>query len=208
MLLGQRPFGKEEKLTTLVESIAGRNRTWPAAVTDAIAIVLGSLTIALLAQVVVRLPFTPVPVTGQTLGVLLVGGSLGARRGIAAVLLYLAEGAVGLPFFAAGAHGIDLLRLSAATGGYLWGFACAALVVGALSQRGWDRSIRSSIGAMLLGEIIIYAVAVPWLAHALGTSSDKALELGLYPFVLGDTVKLLVAAGGLPAVWRLLGLRR
>jgi biotin transport system substrate-specific component len=207
-MLPAGPFEKEEMMSTLVESIARRNRTWPAAVTDPIAIVLGSLTIALLAQVVIRLPFTPVPVTGQTLGVLLVGGSLGARRGFGAVLLYLAEGAVGLPFFAAGAHGIDLLKLSAATGGYLWGFACAAVVVGALSERGWDRNIRSSIGAMLIGEIIIYAVGVPWLAHALGSSSEKALQLGLYPFVLGDVVKLLVAAAALPATWRLLGLRR
>jgi biotin transport system substrate-specific component len=195
-------------MTTLVESLGRRNRVWPTAVTDATAIVLGSLTIALLAQVVVALPFTPVPVTGQTLGVLLVGGSLGARRGIAAVLLYLAEGALGLPFFAAGAHGVDLLKLSAATGGYLWGFVCAALVVGLLSERGWDRSVRSSIGAMLLGEIIIYAIGVPWLAHALGTTSEKALQLGLYPFVLGDVLKLLVAAGALPAIWRSLGANR
>jgi biotin transport system substrate-specific component len=195
-------------MTTLVEAIGGKRRAWPAAATDAIAIVIGSLTIALLAQVAIRLPFTPVPVTGQTFGVLLVGGSLGARRGLAAVLLYLAEGALGLPFFAAGAHGLDLLKLTAATGGYLWGFACAALVVGLLSQRGWDRSIRSSIGAMLLGEIIIYSFGVPWLAHALGQSSQKALELGLYPFVLGDVVKLLVAAAALPATWRLLGSRR
>jgi biotin transport system substrate-specific component len=195
-------------MTTLVESIGRRNRAWPASVTDALSIVLGSLTIALLAQVAFRLPFTPVPVTGQTLGVLLVGGSLGARRGTAAVLLYLAEGALGLPFFAAGAHGIDLLKLSAATGGYLWGFACAALIVGALSERGWDRSIRSSIGAMLLAEIVIYAIGVPWLAHALGATSQKALQLGLYPFVLGDVAKLLIAAGALPAGWKLLGPRR
>ena len=194
-------------MTTLVESIGRRNRAWPATVTDTLSIVLGSLTIALLAQVAFRLPFTPVPLTGQTLGVLLVGGSLGARRGVAATLLYLAEGALGLPFFAAGAHGIDLLKVSAATGGYLWGFACAAWVVGVLAERGWDRSLRSSIGAMLLGEIVIYAIGVPWLANALGVTSQKALQLGLYPFVLGDVAKLLIAAGALPAVWKLLGPR-
>ena len=195
-------------MTTLVESIGSRTRAWPAIVTDAISIVLGSLLIAVLAQVAFRLPFTPVPVTGQTLGVLLVGGSLGARRGVAAVLLYLAEGAIGLPFFAAGAHGVDLLSFSAATGGYLWGFALAALAVGFLSERGWDRSIRSSIGAMLLGEIVIYACGVSWLGHALSVGSQKALQLGLYPFVLGDVVKLLVAAGALPAAWKLVGPRR
>ena len=163
--------------------------------------------IAALAQLVVRLPFTPVPVTGQTLGVLLVGGSLGARRGTLAALLYLAEGALGLPFFAAGAHGVDLLTLASATGGYLWGFVIAAWVLGSLSDRGWDRSVRSSIGAMLLGEIIIFAFGVSWLEHALGLSAQKAMEAGLYPFVLGDVTKLLIAAGLLPALWKLLGRR-
>ena len=194
-------------MTTIVESIGSRARAWPGVATDAVSIVLGSLLIAALAQIAFRLPFTPVPVTGQTLGVLLVGGSLGARRGVAAVLLYLAEGAVSLPFFAAGAHGVDLLRFSAATGGYLWGFAVAALAVGFLSERGWDRSIRSSLGAMLLGEIVIYAFGVSWLGNALGVGSQKALELGLYPFVLGDVVKLLVAAGVLPAAWKMFGPR-
>ena len=194
-------------MTTLVESVGRRRHAWPASIRAAITIVGASLVIAALAQLTVRLPFTPVPVTGQTLGVLLVGGALGARKGLAAVLLYLVEGAIGLPFFAAGAHGFELLKLSAATGGYLWGFAVAALVVGVLSQQGWDRSIRSSIGAMLLGQIVIYAFGVPWLAHALDVSGAKALELGLYPFVVGDVVKLLVAAGALPTAWRLLGPR-
>jgi biotin transport system substrate-specific component len=170
---------------------------------DVIAIVAGSLTIALFAQIALRLPFTPVPVTGQTLAVLLVGGSLGSRRGLASVLLYLAEGAVGLPFFAAGSHGIDLLKLTSATGGYLWGFAVAALVLGLLAERGWDRSVRSAIGAMLIGEILIYSLGVPWLAHALSLSAQNALQDGLYPFVIGDVAKLLIAAGCLPALWKL-----
>jgi biotin transport system substrate-specific component len=194
-------------MTTLVESIARRERVRSSSRTDALVIVAGSLTIALLAQVAIRLPFTPVPVTGQTLGVLLVGGSLGARRGTAAALLYLAEGALGLPFFAAGAHGVDLLTLSSATGGYLWGFVVAAWVLGALSDRGWDQSVRSSISAMLLGEIIIFSFGVAWLGHALGLTAEKAMQDGLYPFVLGDVMKLLVAAGLLPALWKLLGRR-
>lgn len=175
------------------------------ALTDAVAIVAGSLVVAGLAQIAVRLPFTPVPVTGQTLGVLLVGGTLGARRGSASLLLYLAEGAAGLPFFAEGSHGLNLLKSSSATGGYLWGFVVAALAVGMLSDRGWVRTIRSSIGAMLIGEIIIYCWGVPWLSHALGLPAQKALELGLYPFVLGDTIKLLAAAAALPATWRMAG---
>jgi biotin transport system substrate-specific component len=192
-------------MTTLVESVGRRSHRLSSTTADAISIVIGSLAIALLAQVAVRLPFTPVPVTGQTLGVLLVAGSLGARRGTAAVLLYLAEGAVGLPFFAAGAHGVDLLRLSSATGGYLWGFVVAALVLGLLAERGWLRSVRSSLGAMLIGEIIIFAFGVIWLGRALGLPAEKALQEGLYPFLLGDLAKLLAAAGLLPAAWKLFG---
>ncbi|MEA2507218.1 MAG: biotin transport system substrate-specific component [Actinomycetota bacterium] len=192
-------------MTTLVESIGRRNRASSTTLPHVIAIVVGSLTIALFAQISLRLPFTPVPVTGQTLAVLLVGSSLGSRRGLASVLLYLAEGAVGLPFFAAGSHGIDLLRLSSATGGYLWGFAVAALVLGFLAERGWDRSVRSAIGAMLIGEIIIYSFGVPWLGHALGLTAQRALQDGLYPFVLADVAKLLLAAGCLPALWKVLG---
>jgi biotin transport system substrate-specific component len=166
-------------------------------------VVAGSLLVAALAQLSISLPFTPVPVTGQTLGVLLVGASLGPVLGGASLLLYLAEGAVGLPFFAQGASGVDVLRVSSATGGYLWGFVVAAMLVGWLSRRGWDRSIRSSLGAMLLGEIVIFGLGLPWLMAALDVPAQKALEFGLYPFVIGDTVKLLLAAGLLPAAWRL-----
>ena len=162
----------------------------------------GSWLVAVLAQVEIRLPFTPVPITGQTLGVLLVGASLGAGLGGVSMLLYLAQGALGLPFFSGGDAGTEFLRLSAATGGYLWGFVLAAAVVGALAERTWDRSIRSSIGAMFLGEVVLYAVAIPWLMQALDVSLTKALELGLAPFVVGDTIKLLAAAGLLPLAWR------
>lgn len=170
----------------------------------AVAVVAGSLLLAGLAQVSVRLSFTPVPITGQTLGVLLVGASLGWELSAISVLLYLAEGAVGLPFFAGGAHGASLLALSSATGGYLWGFVLAAATVGWLSRRGWDRILSSSISAMFVGEVVIYLVGVPWLMAALHLPLAKALELGLYPFVIGDTLKLLLAAGLLPAAWRLL----
>jgi biotin transport system substrate-specific component len=162
----------------------------------------GSWLVALLAQVEIKLPFTPVPITGQTLGVLLVGASLGAGLGGVSMLLYLAQGAIGLPFFSGGDAGVEFLRLSAATGGYLWGFVLAAAVVGALAERKWDRSVRSSIGAMFLGEVVLYAVAIPWLMQALDVSLTRALELGLAPFVVGDTIKLLAAAGLLPLAWR------
>src|SRR6266540_341357 len=169
------------------------------------AVVTGSLLIAGLAQISIKLPITPVPFTGQTLGVLLVGASLGWELGLASVLLYLAEGAVGLPFFAGGQHGWQALFTISplwASGGYLWGFALAALMVGWLSRRGWDRSIRSAIGAMFIGEVVLYLAGVPWLMAALNLPLDKGLEFGLYPFIIGDTLKLLLAAGLLPAAWR------
>jgi biotin transport system substrate-specific component len=112
------------------------------------------------------------------------------------------QGALGLPFFSGGGSGADFLQLSAVTGGYLWGFVVSAAVVGALAQRRWDRSVRSSIGEMFLGEVVLYAVAIPWLMQALDVSLAEALELGLAPFVVGDTLKLLAAAGLLPLAWR------
>jgi biotin transport system substrate-specific component len=165
----------------------------------------GSWLVAGLAQIEIKLPFTPVPITGQTLGVLLVGASLGAGLGAVSMALYLAQGAIGLPFFSGGDSGAEFLRLSAVTGGYLWGFVLSAVVVGWLAERGWDRSVRSSIGAMFLGEVALYLVAIPWLMQALDVSLGRALELGLAPFVVGDTLKLLIAAGLLPAGWWVVG---
>jgi biotin transport system substrate-specific component len=175
----------------------------------------GSALIAGMAQLSFPLPFTPVPITGQTLGVLLVGAAYGPGLGAATLGLYLLWGVLGLPVFApnaTGSHdtGLEVLRATSFTGGYLWGFVIAAAVVGWLARRGWDRSFRSSIGAMLLGSIAIYAAGVPWLYHALpptieGTpvTLETALSFGLYPFIIGDTLKLLVAAGLLPLAWRL-----
>ena len=178
--------------------------------------VVGSALVAGLAQLSFRLPFTPVPVTGQTLGVLLVGAAYGPELGAATLGLYLVWGLVGLPVFAPntdGSHatGLEVLRTASLTGGYLWGFVVAAGLVGWLSRRGWDRSVRSSIGAMLLGSITIYAIGVPWLYHALPptiagkpVTMQTALAYGLYPFIIGDTLKLLAAAGLLPLAWRVL----
>lgn len=167
----------------------------------------GSWLVAGLAQISIPLPFTPVPITGQTLGVLLVGASLGPGLGAVSMGLYLAQGALGLPMFAGGSAGVSVLGLASATGGYLWGFVLASAVVGYLSRHGWDRSIRSAIGAMFLGEVVLYAVGIPWLMQAIDVPLAKALELGLAPFVIGDTIKVLLAAGLLPAGWRLAGSR-
>jgi biotin transport system substrate-specific component len=194
-------------LTALAHSI-GRRQTQASALTSDVVLVLGGTALMwLLTQVAIPLePFSPVPITGQTLGVLLVGGALGAWRAGASMALYLALGAAGLPrAFAEGQTGAELLQTSSPTGGYLFGFLIAAVVVGYLAQRGWDRSIRSSLGAMLIGEIIVFVLGVVWLANAIGVSAQKAMELGLYPFVIGDVIKLLLAAGILPSLWRLIG---
>jgi biotin transport system substrate-specific component len=180
---------------------------------DAALVLAGSLLVAGLAQVSIRLPFTPVPITGQTLGVLLVGASLGWIRGGLALALYLAEIAIGLPFAAEAEAGLDRLGMVTPSGGYLWGFLVAAMLMGWLANHGWDRRLRSSIGVMLLGSVVIYAVGIPWL-HASPTfaallghapSLQETLQAGLYPFVIGDILKLLLAAGLLPAAWRLTG---
>lgn len=178
---------------------------------DGLLIVGGSLFVAACAQLFVKLPFTPVPITGQTFAVLLVGASLGAWRGGASLLVYLGWIAAGLPFAAEGLGGADFLGLSSASGGYLWGFVIAAALVGRLAERGWDRRLGSAIGAMLIGTIVIYLFGVTWLGAALdvpitaeGAELNDALEFGLYPFVVGDVLKLLLAALALPLSWKLL----
>jgi biotin transport system substrate-specific component len=190
-------------LTALAQALRSPHDARSKPLVDVVLVVAGSLVMAGLAQVSVRLPFTPVPVTGQTLGVLVVGGALGSVRGAAAMLLYLGEGAIGLPFFAEGLSGVQLLTLSSATGGYLWGFVVAGYVVGRLTEKGWDRTIGSSLGAMLIGEVIIFSMGVAWLSQAVGLSAQRALEAGLYPFIVGDLLKLAIAAGLLPIGWRL-----
>jgi biotin transport system substrate-specific component len=173
--------------------------------------VAGSFLVAGLAQISIHLGFTPVPITGQTLGVLLIGAAYGPGLGAATLGLYLLWAVVGLPVLApdsSGAHptGLLVLGFGLASAGYLWGFVLASGVVGWLSRRGWDRSVRSSIGAMLLGSIVLYGVGLPWLHHALGsgTTWETTMQNGLYPFVVGDTLKLLLAAGLLPGAWKLL----
>ncbi len=168
--------------------------------------VIGAVLIAGLAQFTVYLPFTPVPITGQTLGVLLVGAAYGPALAAATVGLYLAAAVVGLPVLARnvdGGHdtGVHVLGVAFASAGYLWGFLLAAVLVGWLARLGWDRSFRSSVSAMFFGELVIYACGIPWLMHALGVDVQTALTYGLYPFVVGDTIKLLIAAGALPLAW-------
>jgi len=171
-----------------------------ARVRDALLVVGAAGFVGLLAQLVIHLPFTPVPVTGQTLGVLVSGTALGWRRGAAALVLYAAAGVLGLPWFAGHASG-----WAGASFGYILGFVVAAAACGWLAERGADRQVWRALPAMLVGEIAVYAVGVPWLAASLHVGPGKAISLGLTPFLAGDAVKVALAAGLLPAAWRLAG---
>lgn len=189
--------------TTLAERIvprAGRRTVLRAALQVAV----GVAFLAALAQV--RIPFVPVPVTGQTLGVLLLGTAYGVGLGVVTTAAYVALGTLGLPIFTGWAGG--LAHLMGATGGYLVGFVLAAALLGWLAARGWDRSYLRTVGAMLLAEVAIYVPGLVWLHAVIGGSWAHALALGLVPFLLGDALKLLVAVGLLPTAWRLLGERR
>lgn len=159
------------------------------------------MLVTLAAQIRVPLPFTPVPITGQTFGVLLVGASLGAWRGLSSMLSYLLVGAIGLPVYAGGQRGWEVVQ--GPTGGYLVGFVLAAALVGMLAQRGWDKRLLSSIAVMLAGSIIIYLCGLLWLSRVADADLPKTLELGLYPFLLGDALKVLMASAALPAAWKL-----
>jgi len=155
-------------------------------------IILGSFLIAVLAQISIPLPFTPIPITGQTIGVILVGGLLGARRGAMAVLTYLMEGAIGLPVFAqmkAGAH-----VLVGPTAGYLWGFVFAAFLIGYLAEKGWTVKPTSSFFSCFAATTLILVLGTLYLA-AFSVGFNEALIMGFYPFLVGDVVKSAICAG-------------
>jgi biotin transport system substrate-specific component len=179
--------------------------------TDALLVAGGAALVAACAQISIHLGFTPVPVTGQTFAVVLVGAALGSVRGTASLLLYVLVGLAGAPVYTEHKHGWDVATGS--TGGYLVGFVVAAALTGLLAERGWDRRISSSVSAMLTGNVVIYVFGVLWLhhwlgAHDFGRSWNTTLNDGLYPFVPGDIVKLYLAAAALPGAWRLVGAAR
>lgn len=164
-----------------------------------VALVAGSAAfVGLAAQVAVPLPFTPVPLSGQTFAVLLSVAALGPARGALGMLLYAVAGVAGVPWFAEHKSGWAMPSF-----GYVVGFVLAAAVVGALARRGADRTVARTAGLMVLGNLCIYAVGVPWLMAALGTGLGRALTLGVVPFLIGDALKVLLAAVALPATWRL-----
>jgi biotin transport system substrate-specific component len=169
-------------------------------------ILIGTAVIALSAHLYILIPGNPVPFTGQTFGVLLSAGALGFRRGLAAALLYVLLGVVGLPVFAEGKHGLAILL--GPSGGYLVGFVLASALVGRLAELGWDRHLLGGIGAMLIGSAAIYAIGVPWLAVTyFGGDLYQGYLNGFLPYVLWDGVKLVLAAAAFPAAWWFVGRR-
>lgn len=162
-----------------------------------LAVIAGSIAIGVSAQVSIGIPIGPVPITGQTLVVLLIGAAYGSRLGAATVLAYLAQGAVGMPVFANGGAGLAVL--TGPTGGYLAGFVMAAFLVGWLAERGWDRRAATTVLAMVAGNAVIYACGVTRLAEFIGW--DRVWSAGVQPFLAGDALKVALASGILPGAW-------
>ena len=169
-------------------------------VADTILVVGAAGLVGLLAQISIHLSFTPVPITGQTLGVLLAGSALGWRRAGLSMSLYLVAGLAGVPWFAGHASGY-----AGATCGYLLGFIAAGMLLGWLAAKGSDRNIVRAAISMVLAEVLLYAIALPWLAVDLHVSLAKAFSLGMWPFVAGDVIKAALAGVALPSAWRLVG---
>ncbi|WP_144378830.1 biotin transporter BioY [Mesorhizobium amorphae] len=186
-------------ISTLLQRFAGETSL----LQKAAVVFAGSLL--LWASAKVQLPFYPVPLTMQTFAVLAIGAALGWRLGLATVLLYLAEGAAGLPVFAGTPEkGIGLAYMMGPTGGYLLGYLPAAALCGWLAERGWDRSVALTALAMLAGTVTIYLPGLLWLGAVVGWDKP-VLAWGLTPFLLGDLLKLSLASAALPLVWRLVG---
>lgn len=171
-------------------------------VRDAVLVVGGAALTALAAQVSIPLPFTPVPLTLQTFAVLLTGAALGTIRGVLSMTLYLVAGVLGAPVFSNHSSGWGGVSF-----GYVIGFVVAAGVVGFLAERGATRGILRTAGVMVIGNLVIYAVGVPWLMAVAHVSFPQALALGVVPFLIGDAIKVAIAAGLFPAAWRLAGHR-
>ncbi|MFF4485091.1 biotin transporter BioY [Streptomyces sp. NPDC001544] len=170
----------------------------PASRVRDVALVLGGAVLTgLAAQLSVPVPGSPVPVTGQTFAALLVGTALGARRGFLSLALYALAGVAGVPWFADGTSGSGAVSF-----GYVLGMLLASAAVGALARRGADRSVWRMAGTMILGEAIIYAVGVPYLAYAAGIPASAAIAAGLTPFLIGDALKAALAMGLLPTAWK------
>ena len=170
-----------------------------ARVRDAILVTGAALLTALLAQVSIPVAGSPVPITGQTLAVVLTAAALGPARGLAGQGLYLVLGAIGLPFYAGASGGLDVVW--GATGGYLIGFLPAAYLVGLAARQGQDRRISRALPLFALGQLVIFAIGVPWLAVVANLSAAEAISAGFTPFIVGGVVKAAIAGVALPGAW-------
>lgn len=175
------------------------------AIRDLVLVLGGAALVGLAAQIAIPLPFTPVPVTGQTFAVLLVGAALGPARAVLSMAVYLVAGVIGMPWFAGGGTAFEKGALVPSFG-YIVGFILAAGLVGWLADRGWSRSAWRTAGAMVLGNLVIYAIGVTWLKFALAASWADAVAWGMTPFLIGDLLKVALAAGLFPLAW--LGLQK
>ena len=175
------------------------------AVTQISLILSGTVFLAAMAQISFPIPGSPVPFTGQTLGVLLLGTAYGASLGFSTMAFYLLTGILGAPIFASGSHGLE--RVVGATGGYLVGMLLSTLVIGALAGRKWDQKIKTVIPTMLIGNVIVFSVGLFWLHQYTGESWSWTFEKGLTPFILGELLKIAIASTTLPVLWRLVSKR-
>ena len=175
------------------------------AVTQVYLILGGTIFLAAMAQISFPIPGSPVPFTGQTLGVLLLGTAYGASLGFSTVAFYLLMGIAGAPIFASGSHGFE--KIAGATGGYLVGMLIASLVLGALAGRKWDQKIKTVIPTMIIGNVIIFTAGLIWLHQYTGQSWSWTVDKGLTPFILAEFIKIAIASTALPAVWRLVAKR-
>lgn len=171
------------------------------AVRNAVLVIAGAAFVGLAAQVAIPLPFTPVPLTGQTFAVLLTAASLGMWRGAASMSLYAVAGLAGVPWFAEGSSAFKGGALTVSFG-YVLGFIAAAALVGWLAERGATRTAPRTAGLMVLGNIVIYAIGATWLAVAISVPMSTAISLGVTPFLVGDLLKVALAAGLFPLAWR------
>jgi biotin transport system substrate-specific component len=163
-------------------------------------ILTGTVFLAVMAQIAFPIPGSPVPFTGQTLGVLLLGTAYGAGLGFSTIAFYLLMGMAGAPIFSSGTSGIE--RIVGPTGGYLVGMLISSLVLGALAGRKWDQRIKTVIPTMIIGNLVIFAIGLLWLNLYTGQSWLWTFEKGFTPFVFGEIIKIAIASTALPAVWK------
>ena len=189
------------QVSTLKSAVISRTT----AITQISLISGGTIFLAVMAQISFPIPGSPVPFTGQTLGVLLLGTAYGASLGFSTVAFYLLMGIAGAPIFASGSHGFE--KIAGATGGYLVGMLIASLVLGALAGRKWDQKIKTVIPTMIIGNVIIFTAGLIWLHQYTGQSWSWTVDKGLTPFILAEFIKIAIASTALPAVWRLVAKR-